>query len=218
MPTPMGIRTNNPLNLVHVAKNKWQGLAEPPSEGRFCRFVSAVYGIRAAALNLIAYQDRHGIRTIKALVEKWAPFSENNTRAYVKSVAQRSGFAATLPLDLHSYGHLRPVIEAMIWHENGEQPYDDAVIDEGLRRAGVIDTPAPITRTTAGRGGQIAATSTAANVGLETAWQAIEPAREAIADAAFYVDALKWVLLALTLLGVGMMLWPLIKGRRAQAA
>ena len=180
--------------------------------------VWGVFGIRAAALTLIAYQDRHGIRTIKALVEKWAPFTENNTRAYVKSVAQRSGFAATLPLDLHSYGHLRPVIEAMIWHENGEQPYDGALIDEGLRRAGVIDKFKPLHHTTTGRGGQIAAASTAANVGLETVAQTVDTARDAIAQASMYVDSLRWALLALTLLGVGMMLWPLIKGRRAGVA
>ena len=214
---PIGIRNHNPLNLVHVPRNKWQGLADPPNEGRFCRFTSPAFGIRAAALNLIAYQDRHGLRTIKALVEKWAPISENNTRAYVKSVAQRSGVAANLPLDMHSYGHMRPVIEAMIWHENGQQPYSNEVIDEGLRRAGVMPSVRPLSHTTAGRGGQIAAASTAANVGLETTMQTVESARDAVAQASLYVDCLKYALLALTLLGIGMMLWPLIKGQRAAA-
>jgi hypothetical protein len=214
---PLGIRLNNPCNLVHVGRNKWQGLADPPNEGRFCRFISPAFGIRAAALNVIAYQDRHGIHTIKALVEKWAPISENDTASYVRSVAKRSGYGATTPLDFHSYSHLRPVIEAMIWHENGVQPYSGEVIDEGLRRAGVVDRPAPISHSTAGRGGQIAATSTAANVGLETAWQTVDSARDAIAQAALYVDCLKYLLLALTMLGVGMMLWPLIKGQRAAA-
>jgi hypothetical protein len=78
--------------------------------------------------------------------------------------------------------------------------------------------PAPLARTTAGRGGQIAAASTAANVGLETAWQTIAPARDAIAQAVVYVDCLKWALLALTLIGVGLMLWPLIKGRHLGVA
>src|SRR3990167_7432422 len=90
MPTPMGIRLNNPANLVHVAKNKGQGLADPPSEGRFCRFVSPAFGIRAAALLLITYQDRHGIRTITGLIKRFAPASENDTQAYVNDVAQRS--------------------------------------------------------------------------------------------------------------------------------
>src|SRR3990167_4874154 len=90
--TTIGIQNNNPLNLVHVPKNKWQGLPDPPNEGRFSRSVSPVWGIRAACVNLIGYQDRQGIRTIKGLVEKWAPFTENNTRAYVKDVAQRAGF------------------------------------------------------------------------------------------------------------------------------
>ena len=218
MPMPRGIRSNNPLNLVHAARNKWQGLADPPSDGRFCRFVSPAFGIRAAALNLIAYQDRHGIRTITGLVERWAPFGENDIAAYIADVVGRSGLGATVPLDMHSYAHLRPVIEAMIWHENGQQPYDDAVIEEGLRRAGVMADPAPLARTTAGRGGQIAAASTAANIGLETALQTIASARDAIAPAVVYVDCLKWALLALTLIGVGMKLWPLIKDRRLGVA
>ena len=217
MSTPRGLANCNPGN-IRKTRDKWQGLTDQQTDPQFFRFKSPVWGIRAMAILLISYQDRHGLRTIKDIIGKYAPASENNTKAYIKDVVGRSGFAATMPLDLHRYADLRPVIEAMIWHENGIQPYDDAVIDEGLHRAGVIDTPAPITRTTAGRGGQIAATSTAANVGLETAWQAIEPARDAIAQAAVYVDALKWLLLALTLLGVGMMLWPLIKGRRVQAA
>ena len=215
---PRGIANCNPLNLVHVAKNKWQGLAVPPNEGRFCRFVSPVFGIRAAASNLITYQDRYGIRTITGLIAKWAPFSENDTTAYVANVARRSGYDALMPLDLHRYDHLYPVVEAMIWHENGQQPYDGAVIDEGLRRAGVIDKFKPLHHTTTGRGGQIAAASTAANVGLETAAQTVDTARDAIAQASMYVDSLRWALLALTLLGVGMMLWPLIKGRRAGVA
>jgi hypothetical protein len=133
-------------------------------------------------------------------------------------VTERSRLGATAPLDLHSYAHLRPLIDAMIWHENGQQPYPDEVIDEGLRRAGVMAAPAPLARTTAGRGGQIAAASTAANVGLETAWQMIAPARDAIAQAVVYVDCLKWALLGLTLIGVGLMLWPLIKGRHLGVA
>ena len=150
-----GIMNCNPGN-IRKSKDKWQGLAEQQTDPDFFQFKSPVWGIRAMATLLISYQDRHGLRTIKGIIARYAPASENNTAAYIKSVAQRSGLAAILPLNLHSYSHLRPIVEAMIWHENGQQPYDDVVIDEGLRRAGVMAPAAPIARTTAGRGGQIA--------------------------------------------------------------
>ncbi len=44
-----GIRNNNPGNIDHNPKNKWQGQLQhdPKIEKRFCRFESPEYGIRA---------------------------------------------------------------------------------------------------------------------------------------------------------------------------
>ena len=68
-----GYRNRNPGNIEHVPANKWQGLAEPPSDGRFCRFTSHEFGIRALAALLVTYQDRHKLRTPRAIIERWAP-------------------------------------------------------------------------------------------------------------------------------------------------
>lgn len=135
-----GVRNNNPTNLVHVPANKWQGLVEPPSDGRFCVFIDMASGIRAAALNLIAYQDKHGLHTIRGLVTRWAPFSENDVEAYVQTVCMVSGFGENDPLDLHTYEHLQPVMRGMIRQECGKDAglVTLAQVNEGLRRAGVV--------------------------------------------------------------------------------
>lgn len=204
---PQGIRQNNPLNLVHSAKNKWQGLAEPPAIGRFCNFQTMAHGIRAAALNLIAYQDRHGFNTIKGLIGRWAPHSENNVEAYVFSVCQRTGFQADQPLDLHTSEHLRPLVKAMARHENGGDFFGDDVLDKGLTMAGVVPPQRPLAATRTVKGGQVAAGGTAGTAALTGMAEVIDQAKDGLSGVMYFVDSLKWVFIGLTLLGVGIMLY-----------
>ena len=146
---PRGIRNNNPTNLIHSSLNKWIGLAEPPNDGRFCVFTDMPSGIRAAALNLQAYQDRHGLRTIRELVSRWAPQSENDVDAYIATVCVETGFGEAQMLDLHTYAQAKPFLRGMIRQECGAigaRAVSDAQIDEGLRRAGIVPPAAPARR------------------------------------------------------------------------
>lgn len=220
MPTasmpPKGIRNCNPLNLVHDDRNKWQGLASPPSDGRFCRFTSPLYGIRAAALNLIAYQDRHGINTLRGLLERWAPHGENNVEAYRDDVCGRSGFAPDYPVNLHNDDELRPIIEAMIWHENGEQPYTDAQITKALVMAGVEPAQRPMSASRTVKGGQVAAGAGVAATVAGTIAQ-VEPALPVLQFIHDNFDTLSFALIALglaVLAGVGYAVWARIDDRR----
>ena len=64
------------------------------------------------------------------------------------------------------------------------------------------------------KGGQ---TATAATVGvgaLEAVRESLDPAREALLGIVQYVDAVKWLLLAITLVGIGIMVWARIDDRR----
>jgi hypothetical protein len=142
-----GERNNNPGNIERSAANKWQGRLSDAdyrnttefrqNGGRFEVFSSGVWGIRALAVLLIAYQDRHGLRTTRGIVTRWAPGHENDTGAYVDHVAKLTGFMKDAMLDLHSYAHLAPLVKAIITHENGRCVYSQAQIDEGLLKAGV---------------------------------------------------------------------------------
>jgi len=138
--TSRGYRNRNPGNIDWSPANPWQGQVgkEDGPNGRFAVFESHEFGIRALASLLIRYQDRHGLNTIAAILHRWAPGSENNTGAYIAAVARATGFAPDQRLDLHTHAHLRPLVEAIIAHELGGQPYPGPVLDEGLRRAGIV--------------------------------------------------------------------------------
>lgn len=159
---PRGIRNNNPGNIRWG--DPWQGLvpATERTDSEFCQFATPAHGIRAMARVLINYQDKYKIRSIKTVIGRWAPASENNTQAYIEAVSRATGFEDDLILDLHQYRDLRPLVEAIIRHECGRGPlktantwYSAETIDEGLRMAGVKPEPVtagglPATKETAG--------------------------------------------------------------------
>lgn len=164
--TPRGIRNNNPGNLDKG--NPWQGLVSNPSEPRFATFKDPTWGIRAIAVTLITYHDKRKakngsrIDTVREVIERWAPPSENDTKAYVQAVSKTVGVSADMEVDLHDYTILRPLVEAIIRHENGQGPlstinswYSPDVIDRGLSLAGIVKPvktvkSVPVTKETAG--------------------------------------------------------------------
>lgn len=154
---PRSVRNNNPGNIEHVAANRWQGImpmaernAEQKSEPRFEVFTTPVYGFRALASLLTTYQDRHGLRTVRGIINRWAPPTGSfkgqeyvqDTSAYVKAVAQAVGVDPDVIINLHEYRFIRPMVEAIAKHEAGGDYWSSETIDEGLRRAGVVK-PAP---------------------------------------------------------------------------
>lgn len=122
-----GIRNNNPGNIRWDGQTQWQGQVGADSAD-FVIFDTPVYGVRAMVRILRSYQSR-GIVTMGQIVSTWAPPSENNTEAYIKSVEQRTGFERDQVMFTQNYPQL---IEAIIYHENGSQPYASATISQGI--------------------------------------------------------------------------------------
>ena len=81
----LAYRNRNPLNIRYSNKVKWQG-QEGQNKG-FVKFCAFSMGYRAAVKILRSYHLRR-IRTLGAIIETWAPRSENNTMAYIKAVEQ----------------------------------------------------------------------------------------------------------------------------------
>jgi hypothetical protein len=211
--TPRGIRNHNPGN-IRRSSDPWQGLAERQSDVEFFTFKSPIYGIRALARTLITYQDKHGLRTIRQIIGRWAPTVENNTNSYVRAVAEATDLDADQMLDLHNFDYLFPLTKAIIKHENGQQPYTDAQITKALVLAGVEPEVPSLQKTRTVKGGQ-AATAATAGVGvIEVVQQTIDPARDALMGLAPYLEIAKWLLLAVTLIGIGVMLWARIDDHR----
>lgn len=157
MTTPRGIRNHNPGNVEHNPAVKWQGLDSPADDGRFCRFQSPKWGIRAICRILIAYQDKHGINTVRGVINRWAPPSENDTGAYARHVASKVDVVPDQRINVHEARYMRPLVEAIILHENGVQPYTAAQIEAGMVLAGVEPEQKPLAQSRTVKGGQVAA-------------------------------------------------------------
>ena len=127
---PRGIRNNNPGNIEYHANNDWLG--QVGSDGRYSVFDKPENGIRALARLLINYGRFYGLETVGGIVSRWAPDFENDTASYVRAVADRLGVQ---PFDVLESGQLPDLVKAIIHHENGQQPYSDAVISAGVRAA-----------------------------------------------------------------------------------
>lgn len=128
-----GIRNHNPGNIRHGSK--WEGLAASQPDPDFCTFVSPVYGVRALAKVLLNYKRKHGLSTIRQVINRWAPSTENNTNAYILSVSRKLGKVPDEVIDLESENILEPLVLAIIHHENGQQPYTIDQIRAGIEAA-----------------------------------------------------------------------------------
>ncbi len=145
MTTPRGIRNNNPGNIDYNPRNAWVGQLPPdPSiEKRFARFDSPVNGIRALGKLLLNYRGKDGmpgvgkpgIDTPLEFISRWAPSSENNTKAYAEAIAKRLRVGVRDSIDISNPKVLRELVIGIIEHENGSNPYDQATIDAGVARA-----------------------------------------------------------------------------------
>jgi len=145
--TPRGLRNNNPGNIERGTV-RWQGMADDQSaDPRFIVFKTPQWGVRALAKTLLTYQNQYGLRTLRGIVNRWAPNSENNTAAYVAAVAAGVGLGPDTEIDLDTSEVMTPLVRAIILHENGADPYSDGVIAEAIRMAGVSDAKGlPLTK------------------------------------------------------------------------
>lgn len=131
--SPRGERNNNPGNLIR-GSSPWEGEVSGV-DARFASFATPEQGIRALGKNLLTYQDKHGIDTVEGIISRWAPASENDTRAYISTVAKAVGVAPDAKIDLHDAKTLTGITKAIIGFENGRQPYTDQQISLGLAAA-----------------------------------------------------------------------------------
>ncbi|MCV6589738.1 MAG: hypothetical protein OIF57_11980 [Marinobacterium sp.] len=107
--------------------------ADQSDDPRFIVFSAPEYGVRAIARIIKTYERKYGINTVRGLVNRWAPPSENNSDAYAQHVAQLLGVNPDMQLTLTD--HLQLIVKAIIHHENGQQPYSDEVINDGIAMA-----------------------------------------------------------------------------------
>ena len=129
---PRGIRNNNPGN-IRWGEN-WKGLKKDgkQQDPSFCVFTNAVYGIRALAKVLKNYQRLYGLNTPRKIISRYASPNENQTLAYIQSVACQLNITPDDKVNLSEIGTLTVFVKAIIRYENGIQPYSTETIQKGI--------------------------------------------------------------------------------------
>lgn len=77
------------------------------------------WGYRAMFVLLDTYKRRHGCDTLRQMITRYAPPVENDTGAYVNTVASRSLVAPDSRISTDNKEVMVPVVAAMSYVENG---------------------------------------------------------------------------------------------------
>lgn len=203
MTDPRGIRSNNPLNIDYHPTQKWQGLADPPTDGRFARFVKPEFGVRAGVIILQAYRKR-GVVTVRQIISRWAPPVENSTENYIAFVCRKSGLTPETEIDLANRDQVLSLLKAMVLMECGPAPagtangnwLDDAVFEAGYSLAN------PLWKSRTVRGSAMAVGSAVAGAVVQIAQDVLPQAVEAATTVTpIWPEIARWVLIAVCIAG-----------------
>lgn len=133
---PRGLRNHNPLNIRKG--EKWQGMSAVQTDRNFVVFDSNAYGYRAAFRLFKTYVKKYGCNTLRKIISRWAPPSENHTENYIKEVSRMSGIAQDAVIDLNDEEQMVAIVTAMAIVENGIKYLDfikETEVREGYRLA-----------------------------------------------------------------------------------
>lgn len=135
--TSRGIRNNNPGN-IRWGEN-WKGLVPDgrKKDKSFCVFEEPKWGIRALCKVLITYNRRYGLDTVQEIISRFAPTSENDTKAYMNHVAKLLGVRPDEQIKVCNERVMYTLITSIIQHENGVQPYSEEIIKGAMLMAGI---------------------------------------------------------------------------------
>jgi len=133
MSIPRGIRNNNPGNIIETGI-KWKGRIG--DDGRFVTFDTPLNGIRALFKILRSYHERHGIKTIYGMIQRYAPKHENPTSSYTEYVAGEMGVSSTAVLELDWEQYIE-LANAIIAFENGGKEYPHSIMISAAKEAGL---------------------------------------------------------------------------------
>jgi len=119
--TPRGIRLNNPGNIERNATN-WKGQSSLQDDPRFIRFDTPSYGLRALMKTLFNYQAIHDLYTVRKMISRWAPPTENPTNSYIDNVARHMGVSPDEAVSLYDKCLIVKMAQAICVQENGHPP------------------------------------------------------------------------------------------------
>lgn len=120
-----GLRNCNPGN-IRRSRVRYKGEVLPSHDKEFKQFCSMAYGYRAMFVLLDSYRSKYGLCTIRQMLNRYAPPSENFTEGYIRFVASRTGIAPDEIVNTRAARDMVPIVAAMSEIENGK----DAIISD----------------------------------------------------------------------------------------
>ena len=131
---PLGIRHNNPGNLIGSGTN-WKGLVQQNQTPGIYTFTDWLHGTRALLKTLSTYINGHGLRTIRQITARYAPAGHggNDPATYARNVATWSGIGVDQPLQW-SFDTAAKLARAIFRQEHGQQ-YAQYLTDHDLKTA-----------------------------------------------------------------------------------
>lgn len=115
---PRGLKNNNPGN-IRINSDHFQGEVKPSRDKAFKQFETMAYGYRAMLKMLQNYKKNRGCNTIRKMINRWAPPSENHTEAYITFVANRAGISPDADINTSDKELMCLIAAAMSKMENG---------------------------------------------------------------------------------------------------
>ena len=129
-----GELNKNPGN-IRCSNQKFDGEVSPSRDAAFKEFQDYAHGVRAIAKILLTYYRRLGINTIRGILNRWAPSSENDVEAYIKDVCLSTGLNAYDQIPVYDRQDMLLLVRAIIKHENGRVVVSENEIAQGVDMA-----------------------------------------------------------------------------------
>lgn len=127
MQLPRGLRNNNAGN-IRKSSTRYLGEVRPSSDKAFKQFETRGWGYRAIFVLLESYSKR-GYKTLRQMINRYAPPSENHTKIYLKYVCDCAMTSADIQLDISDKNTMVLVVAAISKMENGYPAIMDEVLE-----------------------------------------------------------------------------------------
>ena len=126
-----GLQNNNPGN-IRRGGFRYKGEKAVSEDAEFRQFESIEWGYRAMFALLHTYKVKHGCRTLRQMISRYAPPSENNTEYYISRVVYATHLASNIDISTLNGAVMTAIVAAMSEVENGTKA-DMAAIWRGWK-------------------------------------------------------------------------------------
>ena len=113
-----GLRNNNPGN-IRRGNFRYKGEKVECSDLEFRQFEGVEWGYRAMFVLLHTYEVKHSCRTLRQMINRYAPPSENFTEGYIRRVVYSTHLSPDEAISTLNGAVMTAVVAAMSEVENG---------------------------------------------------------------------------------------------------